>query len=72
MFSFKKIFSNTNSDNNNIPNILFEDDIIHMYKQLLKMKKTRPNLDVNNILMKCFDVDLDTLERIITNYLRNE
>jgi hypothetical protein len=29
MFSFKKIFSNTNSDNNNIPNILIEDDIIH-------------------------------------------
>jgi predicted HTH transcriptional regulator len=71
MFSFKKIFSNTNSDNNNIPNILIEDDIIHMYKQLIKMKKTRPNLDVNKLLMKCFEVDLDTLEKIISSYLRN-
>lgn len=36
------------------------------------MKKTRPNLDVNKLLMKCFEVDLDTLEKIISSYLRND
>jgi hypothetical protein len=72
MFSFNKIFSNSNTDNNNISNIINEADIIHMYKQLLKMKITRPNLDVNKLLMKCFKVDLYTINRIISNYLRNE
>jgi hypothetical protein len=71
MFSFNKIFSNSNTDNN-ISNIINEADIIHMYKQLLKMKITRPNLDVNKLLMKCFKVDLYTINRIISNYLRNE
>lgn len=43
-----------------------------MYKQLLKMKETRPNLDVMQLLMKCYDVDSSTLVSIICDYLRNK
>lgn len=43
MFSFRKIFSNSNSENNIIPNIINEADIIHLYMQLMKMKKKDQN-----------------------------
>lgn len=72
MFFIKKIFSGKNSANNNIVRIINKADVLHMYKQLLKMKETRPNLDVMQLLMKCYDVDSSTVVSIICDYLRNK
>lgn len=72
MFSFKKIFSNSNSENNNIPNIINEAEVVHMYKQLSKMKEKRPNLEVMQLLRKCFKVNSAILDEVINKYLTNK
>lgn len=72
MFSFRKIFSNSNSDNYTIPNITNESDIIHLYKQLMKMKGNRPNINVTQILRKCFKVNPKILDKIINDYINKK